>query len=94
MAAFDDKSRYRGIETYQATDRRGRTVSVVAVPAPPVQGRAGYHRWRQGQRLDHMASHYLDDPAGFWRIAEENGAMLAESLAERREVAIPTRSRR
>lgn len=93
MAPFDDKSRYRDLEAYQVPDRRGRTVSVVPVPPAPAETLLGLHVLREGQRLDHLAHRYLDDPAGFWRLAELNDAMLPETLSEAREVAIPGRRR-
>jgi hypothetical protein len=90
---FDDKSRYLKVDTYAMRDRRGRAVTVVAVPEPPNEPLAGYHLLRQGQRLDHLAQKYLDDPAAFWRICEENGVMQAEQLSESLEIAVPTKAR-
>jgi hypothetical protein len=90
---FDPKSRYAGLETYTVTDRRGRTVTVVSVPEPPEQALLGYHVLRQGQRLDHIAQKYLDDPAGYWRIAEFNDVMHAEMLTETPKIAIPRKGR-
>ncbi len=89
---FDPKSRYARLETYLVRDRRGREVAVVPVPGPPQQTLLGYHLLQQGQRLDHLAQKYLDDPAAFWRICELNGVMLAESLTEAKEMAIPRRA--
>ena len=86
---FDPKSRYAGLPTYTVTDHRGRAVAVVAVPPQPVQALLGIHVLRQGERLDHLAQNYLDNPAGFWRICELNEVMLAEALTEQREIAIP-----
>jgi hypothetical protein len=86
---FDPKSRYAGLTPYQCIDHRGRTVSVVPVPAPPGDSLLGIHVLRQGERLDHLAFRYLADPAGFWRIAKLNDAMTAEALAEQREIKIP-----
>lgn len=86
---FDSKSRYYKLTTSTATDRRGRTVTVVPVPEPPEQTSLGYHLRRQGQRLDHLAYKYLDDEAGFWRICELNDVMLPEALSEADEIAIP-----
>lgn len=86
---FDKKSRYRGLEPYEVTDRRGRKVMVVPVPPKPNQVLRGYHARQQGQRLDHMAYRYLDDAAGFWRICELNDVMLPEALSEVPEIAIP-----
>jgi hypothetical protein len=86
---FDPKSRYAGLATYARHDRRGRPVAVVPVPPPPADVLLGVHVLRQGEQIDHLAFRYLDNPAGFWRIAEFNGAMLAEALTEQREIAIP-----
>lgn len=86
---FDDKSRYKNSTQYEMKDRRGRNVQVAATPEAPVQTILGFHLRRQGQRLDHLAALYLDNGAGFWRIAEANGVMLAETLAEQAEIAIP-----
>jgi hypothetical protein len=93
MSLFDEKSRYARVEPYEVRDRRGRTVPVIPPAEPPGQDLAGYHVRRQGQRLDHMAARYLDDPAGYWRICELNDVMLPESLSEAREIAIPTKGR-
>ena len=90
---FDPKSRYAGKALYRVTDHRGRTVMVVPVPDAPGQTLLGYHILRQGQRLDHLAAKYLDDPAGFWRICEMNDVMMAEMLAEAQEIAIPEKTR-
>ncbi len=91
MPSFDPKSRYAGIDRYEVTDRRGRVVTVVAVPVRPDQTLRGYHRRLQGQRLDHLAARYLDDPAGYWRIAELADVMWPDALAEAPEIPIPTR---
>lgn len=88
---FTDKSRYKNVEQYEVTDQRGRTVKVVAAAAAPPQTTRGFHLLKQGQRTDHLASLYLNDPAGFWRIAEANDAMLPESLTEQSEIAIPNK---
>jgi hypothetical protein len=52
----------------------------------------GIHVLRQGERLDHLAARYTADPAGFWRIAEQNDVMLPEALTEAREIEIPVKS--
>ena len=91
MATFSAKSRYAlGSETYEVTDRRGRRVAALTVPPRPVQTEAGEHILREGQRLDHLASYYLHDAEGFWRIAELNDVMLPDALAEVEVVEIPT----
>ena len=91
MALFKAKSRYaKGSETYETTDRRGRRVVALSVPPKPEQTEAGEHILRAGQRLDHLASFYLRDADGFWRIAELNDVMLPDALAEAQVVKIPT----
>lgn len=88
---FSEKSRYRNVAQYEVVDQRGRTVKVVAAASPPKQSIKGFHLLTQGQRTDHLASLYLNDQAGFWRIAEANGSMLPEALTEQAEIAIPTK---
>lgn len=41
------------------------------------------HRVVQGDRLDNLSAQYLGDPLLFWRIADANNVMRAESLVER-----------
>jgi hypothetical protein len=90
---FDPKSRYRESEIYSVEDMRGRTVNVVTPPPPPEQVQLGTHLLIQGERLDLLAAKYLDDPAGFWQITEQNNVMLPEALTEAREIEIPSKTR-
>ena len=91
MAVFDKKSRYvKNASTYEATDRRGRTVIALTAADKPVQNELGEHLRKQGQRLDHLANFYLQDANGFWRICELNEAMLPDALAETNILRIPT----
>lgn len=93
MSVFDAKSRYvKFAKVATATDRRGRTVTYVTPAEVPAQNELGRHKLREGQRLDHLAGHYLGDPAGFWRIAELNDAMTAESALDTVLVGIPAKS--
>ena len=92
MSVFDPKSRYvRHARHTQAVDRRGRVVACVTPAAPPIEPELGLHRLRQGQRLDHLANHYLGDPAGFWRVALANDGMTVEATLARPLVKIPRR---
>jgi hypothetical protein len=90
---FDDKSRYVDSPMVLMRDARGREVQVVPPTAAPEQAVQGVHLRREGERPDHLATLYLSDPAGYWRIAEANDAMTAEVLSEAREVLIPQKVR-
>lgn len=90
---FDAKSRYAKAETYVVTDARGRQVTVVAPPPPLDQLQLGIHLQQQGERLDLLAAKYVQDPAGYWRIAEQNEVLLPEALTEQREIEIPVKAR-
>ena len=89
---FDAKSRYASAATETVPDTRGRTVTVVLPPPPPAQSLLGTHVLRQGERLDLLAAKYLGDPAGYWRIAAQNDAMLPEALTEAPEIDIPAKN--
>ena len=92
MSVFDPKSRYaKYSHLVTAIDRRGRAVACVTPAEMPPQNELGRHKLRQGQRLDHLASHYLRDAAGFWRIAQLEDAMTAEAALDAPLVRIPTR---
>jgi hypothetical protein len=86
---FEEKSRYVKLKPYTVTDRRRRVTLVVPVSTAPEQQPLGRHLLKQGQRLDHLSHHYLDDPAGYWRICEINEVMLPEELSSRKEIIIP-----
>jgi hypothetical protein len=88
---FDDASRYKDVVQYELTDKRGRTVKVVAVPAAPLQSLMGFHLLKRGQHTDHLAGRYLNNATGFWRIASINEVMLSETLSELNEIAIPNK---
>jgi hypothetical protein len=90
---FDPKSRYVKAETYSVTDARGRQVKAIAPAPPPDQVQLGIHLLKQGERLDLLAAKYLNDPAGYWRIAEQNNVMLPEALTEAREIEIPVKAK-
>lgn len=91
MAIFEAKSRYvKSASIYEVTDRRDRRVAALTVADRPVQTLLGEHLRKEGQRLDHLANFYLQDPNGFWRICELNDAMLPDALAEVDILKIPT----
>jgi hypothetical protein len=95
MAVFDPKSRYVNppLESYSVIDRRGRQVTALPMVEPPLEASVGQYVRKQGQRLDHLAASFLADPHGYWRIAELNGAVLPDALAEAPRIPIPAITR-
>jgi hypothetical protein len=90
---FDDKSRYAKQTLYTTTDRRGRVITVVSTPEAPVERLRGYHKLRQGERIDHLANAYLGQGPDYWRICELADVMVPDALAEAREIPIPAKGR-
>ena len=87
---FEPKSRYAKASLITTTDGRGRQVTVVLPPPNVTQNLLGYHVHKQGEKLDHLAARYMNDPHGYWRIAAMNDAMTADAANELPEIAIPT----
>ena len=69
----------------------GREVEVTPFAEKPAQSLRGIHVLRQGERPDHLATHYLSNPTGYWRLAEFNDAMTAEVLTEIPEIEVPNK---
>jgi hypothetical protein len=92
MSIFQSTSRYiKYAALGNAVDRRGRIVACVTPARIPAQVELGKHRLKEGQRLDHLAEHYLADATAFWRIAALNDAMTPDQLAEAEFVSIPVK---
>ena len=90
MARFGPTSRYlRYAEAAVTTDETGRETVFVTPARVPDAAELGAHHLRGGQRLDHLAAHYLDDPTAFWAIASHNRAMTAEAALAHRSLRIP-----
>jgi len=92
MSVFKSNSRYlKYAALTSATDRRGRVVACLTPARLPAQVELGKHRLKEGQRLDHLAEHYLGDATQFWRIAFQNDAMAPDQIAEAEFVSIPVK---
>jgi hypothetical protein len=89
---FSAGSRYALMQTYEVTTKDGRKVTAVRLPLPAPGNLLGYHRRSSGQRLDHIASHYLNDATAFWRLCDANNSMSPDSLAARDLVGIPQKT--
>jgi hypothetical protein len=89
---FSAGSRYQSMSTYEVTTKDGRKVTAVRLPLPVPGVLLGYHRRSSGQRLDHIAYHYLNDATTFWRLCDVNNSMSPDSLAARDLVGIPQKA--
>ena len=90
MSIFDAKSRYlRFSETYHTVDARGRTVTALRPAQIPARATLGDHLLKDHQRLDHLAGHYLNDPNGFWALADHNRCLVPPAALARFSIRIP-----
>lgn len=89
---FDKQSRYAKLEPVLVRDSRNRTVEITPFCEKPKQTLRGIHVMRQGERADHLATYYLSNPTGYWRLAEINEAMTAEVLTMLRQIKIPNKN--
>ena len=90
MSTFDENSRYaKYATTFLVKDHAGRSVQAVTPAEIPAQKFLGEHLRKQGQRLDHLAAYYLDDPMGYWRIAHLEDVMSADVLTNSPQIKIP-----
>jgi hypothetical protein len=91
MAILDKNSRYAKFAEYvEVTDESGTKVLALGPAKRPTLKELGEHVRREGQRLDHLANHYLKDPHGYWKICEMNDVLLPDQLAEVELIKIPS----
>ena len=77
---FFPGSRYASLGTYTITRVDGTKALVTRLPRPAAGLLIGYHRRLVGQRLDHMAAHYLADATAFWQLCDANTAFRPDDL--------------
>jgi hypothetical protein len=90
---FFPGSRYEKVGTAIVTKADGTVVTVTTLPLPLQNPLLGFHRRLDGQRLDLIASHYLQDATTFWRLCDANNSMVPDALAVQNLVGIPTHER-
>jgi hypothetical protein len=90
---FNNNSRYAGVPIDEAQDTHGRPVAAVRFPVRQPTPLVGYHRRLEGQRLDHVAAHYLKDPTAFWQLCDANNTISPDALAARALIGIPHKAR-
>ncbi len=82
---FSLTSRYHDLPTATMETSNGRTIVYVRrrfIPPPERFETLVEHTVTQGERVDHIAAHYLGDPEQYWRICDANGVMRPEELIE------------
>ena len=90
---FFPGSRYEKVGTAIVTKADGTVVTVTNLPLPLKNPLLGFHRRLDGQRLDLIASHYLQDATTFWRLCDVNKSMVPDALAAQDLVGIPAYER-
>lgn len=87
--AFPPASRYFNASTYQALTPDGGSVTAIVIPSPRASAPLGFHPRAVGDRLDLLATQYLNDPTGFWRLCDANNSMVAGALEVAQLIGIP-----
>jgi len=90
---FFSGSRYEKVGTTIVTRADGTMVTVTKLPLPLQNPLLGFHRRLDGQRLDLIASHYLQDATTFWRLCDVNNTMVPDALSAHDLVGIPAQER-
>jgi hypothetical protein len=95
IIVFAPSSRYSGVATAKL-EVAGETILYVRrrfLPHPDSFAVVGLHTVTDGERLDHIAARYFEDPELFWRICDANRAMrpaeLTESVGRRLAITLP-----
>jgi hypothetical protein len=86
---FFPGSRYYNLPQYQVTKSDGTTVTVTQLPLPTNPPLLGSHPRLTGQRLDLIASHFLNDATAFWQLCDANDSVVPDALAVHNLIAIP-----
>jgi hypothetical protein len=86
---FFPGSRYETASIVTVTRADGTLVRAVRPPRREQPESSTLHRRSDGQRLDHIAAHYLDDAAAFWRLCDAAGAMSPDALSVHDTIPIP-----
>lgn len=83
---FPITSRYHSTETTTIESQDGRLITYLRrrfLPDPNQFAVLQEHQVSGGERPDHLAARYLNDPEQFWRLADANAVMRPEELTEK-----------
>jgi hypothetical protein len=76
-------SRYHRVETATLAGEDERVIVYLRrrfLPDPDQFALLQEHRVVAGERPDHLAARYLNDPEQFWRLADANGVLHPDEL--------------
>lgn len=90
---FFPGSRYIKLTTYQVRKPDGIVITVTRLPMPGNPPLLGFHPRQTGQRLDLIASHFLNDATTFWQLCDANNSVVPDGLAVHNLIAIPGKAR-
>lgn len=82
---FPITSRYHSTEMATIESQDGRLIGYLRrrfLPDPNQFALLQEHKVSSGERPDHLAARYLNDPEQFWRLADANGVMQPEELTQ------------
>ncbi len=83
---FSPTSRYYGIDTATTETENGKIIIYIKrrfLPQPESFSLLQEHVVTEGERLDNITAHYINDPEQFWRICDANRAMRPDELTEK-----------
>jgi hypothetical protein len=93
---FPATSRYHGLDTKQLEKPDGSVTVYIErrfVPQPDRFDLLQEHVVAEGERLDNITAHYLNDPEQFWQICDANSALrpdaLTETIGRRLRITLP-----
>ena len=86
---FFTGSRYFKLAAYSVVTPGGTAVTVTRLPLPATPPILGAHPRQNGQRLDLIASHFLQDATAFWQLCDANNSPVPDALAVRGLILIP-----
>lgn len=93
---FPPTSRYHGVPVKTMTRPDGRTIAYLARRFVPQQDQfqtLQEHSVVEGDRIDNLAAHYVNDPEQYWRIADANNQLdpqqLTAEIGRRVRITLP-----
>jgi len=90
MAKFNSKSRYVSYSSgYRTVDQHGNETIAVAPARLPKARILGDHLLKDHERLDHLSNYYLNNPSGYWAIANANDLIVPDTAYAFHAIRIP-----